>query len=850
MLRGVFGDRSIASQHLLTIAIHHFVGNERERAVLAGGDDAVSVHSGLSTMSTRTDRTRFLPHSRLKRALSIANMASSQSPLDTARRDSMRRTQQQPDLEAEKPAGFRGSTQPAPTALDADLQQRFRALARLKASEVARQFQRIDDPALPHTLLAMEQALLASTVDIDVISCTAAAEGEQEGSWATFESTLLGSRIDTDLLLQQGLQRAREAPGGDHGLCPASSKIAAMSLEEARRAQAHPLRDLLEKERNYTKQLCDLEHWFCQELGKRRIVGEYPMRTVFEPLARLARLHRALLGGLEAAEGDPEGMALALTGALREQRDFREAYQQYCNLQGVREQALKEETESNQSFSQFCEDVYKRRVFGLAKLDQLLMAPVQRITRYRLHLEEVVRSTHPQDDALPALREALHAATRLAAFVDAVVEQQRSLAALLSLQSRVRGLPSGFVSPTAKRFLATQLPVREEGSSGGSGGQAHCLYLLSDTLLLVRESDGSAGIGSSSSSSKKTKKNKHVIERAQLPSAPQHDLVIGAALLQTRLSATAHGLLELSFSLPEGHQCPMVPAGEHRRLFRLQPASPEAMRAFLADYTALRCGQESRLSPARIHLMAQTAPELRFHVFPSQEAYLDTVPSTRHRIALLFLENIAMPSVDSAAFEGLGALAVVQARGDSFRSSIRYRGLLYTSDACFAAQRDFGRPVDFRQPFLRALAACARLLDVYPPFSPEVLRQRQQQLQILEAGYSDSLKFRLKDSLSALAGRLRSKKKESDPDALAQRLWEGSMSSLAASIDDLSLGGGGGGGDEEQVHPEGDDDIPRSVNPFSLPLANKKKEKKKDRSRATESPLKTASPLAASYYDD
>lgn len=847
MLRGVFGDRSIGSQQLLTIAIHHFIGNERERAALNSGDDAVSVHSGLSTMSTRTDRTRFLPHSRLKRALSIANN-SLRAPLDTARRDSIRRTSEPEAKGPEDPISTTRST-PAPTVLDAELQQRFRALAKLKASEVARQFQRIDDPELPRTLLAMEQALLSSTVDVDVIQCPDKAEKEEgavEGkgkekekaskAWSTFESHLLGTHIETDLLLQQGLQKARKTPGTDQ--VPAvSTKIAAMSVEEARKAQSHPIEDLLEKERNYTKQLCDLEEWFCLELGRRKIVQEYPMQKIFDPLKKLAKLHRELLKDLEGAEGDPTVIANALVKALREQREFREAYQYYCNLQGNREQALKGEIECNQMFSQFCDDVYKRRIFGLAKLDQLLMTPVQRITRYRLHLEEIVRSTHPADESLPPLRDALQAATRLASFIDAVVEQQRNLAALLVLQTRVRGLPTGFSSST-KRFLAAQI----QAVLADDGGQQYVIYLLSDTLLLVRESDGSSG--TRNSSSKKTKKNKHIIERAQLSSENHLELVIGAPLLNTRLSSTAHGILELSFAIPEDDAGGLVPTSEHRRLFRLQPSNADIMRTFLADFTALRCGQQARQSPAQIYLMAEKTPELRFHVFPSLQVYAATEASSRHHMALLFLDNVTVPSVDSAAFEDLKALAVVQVRGDSFRSNIRYRGLLYTSDVCFEAMRDFSRTEDFKSPFHRALSACARLLDVYPPFGQDVLRQRQQQLQALEARYSDSLKFRLKDSFSALAGKLRSKKRESDPDAMAQRLWDDSMSSLAASIDDLSLSK-----DELPLHSQ-EDDIPRSVNPFSAPLSRSKDKKKPTKGSVTASPLKTGSPLAASFYED
>lgn len=164
VLAPTFGSASLSIHQLMTIAMHHYVGNEREKAIFGGAaddNDAASVHSNMTGMSTRTDRTKFLPHSRLKSLLGPRKSSPTTEirSLD-ARCDSIRR------ISAPSKSPLR--TIPEDDAascfssapIEDSLVSQFKAFSRMKSSDLAKAFVKIDESSLTQTLLAMENSLV------------------------------------------------------------------------------------------------------------------------------------------------------------------------------------------------------------------------------------------------------------------------------------------------------------------------------------------------------------------------------------------------------------------------------------------------------------------------------------------------------------------------------------------------------------------------------------------------------------------------------------------------------------------------------------------------------------------
>jgi len=889
VLHKTFGSSSkpIQPLHLLTIALHHFVGNERERAALMDGDgmdgDGFSVRSGLSGMSTRTDRTRFLPHSRLRAMgspLGGGNGSSAKSGLflgsPMVRRDSIRRSGGSPSsVSPSKLSGHVSAsplrpipedsalqpTDPLPTRSSlypVEQQEGFRALARMRASEVARQLQLVQGPGMAADLLAMEQALLDPVTDVDVVSV----HPGPMPSWDAFESAILGKALEP-----APVKTSTEVPS-----TPTAPKIAmSTTLHKARLAmQGGPLAELFDRERSYARGLSDCDRLFVQDLPQRRFVQPHQQRILFDGISDLARLHSDLMVQLDEAKGDLVLVAGKGDESGREDRSagqgddqdrnlsqseesgssstcdekttqlvrimqvllkffrdekgtFRSTYGRYCGRQDERTAGQKEELERNQSFYQFCEQAYSR---GLRdRLDQLLMSPIQRLTRYPMHLTALIQHCHPSDtQLLSLLLDAEEAARQLVRQVDGQKACLDERGRLMGLQNRIKGLPAGFTSGSSGRALLRSLRTMDIGNgngngNGGGGGASYVLYLLSDTLLVTK-------VIADAKKKESSKKKKGIIERVSSSasgSSHTEELLVNAPLTSSspRISAERPASL-IQISLPHDTT--------HQPFFRLQVCDAmeqeeyqSTLGAFMAEWEGLQAGISAGTSCAA---KVYSTQGLRFHVHAGMESY--QASPHHHGIALLYLENGHTPTLDALP-AACRALAIVQARSNAFRALVRYRGpVLVSSPTCYTSSPATSNRSAMQQGshmgcgLQTALRNAGLLLQVYPPFPPALLAHRQHQLGALLSRYVTAesslggMAHRLKASLTR---KLHGSKSGSGggggadginhPDEMAQRLWDASTSCLATSMDELSM----------QDEDEGDD-VPRSA--FAAPMLSTK----------------------------
>lgn len=153
--------------------MHHFVGNEKEKAIFCTDDDASSFRSGMSGFSMRSNRTKFLPHSRFREidsttsssALSSPNTSHQQSPgnLDI-RRNSIRKNFQ-PNL-SRSIADFTEDEEDVDQKQNfeinysASLKEEFKCFARMKPSELAKSFVKVESSSLSKVLLSQEVSLV------------------------------------------------------------------------------------------------------------------------------------------------------------------------------------------------------------------------------------------------------------------------------------------------------------------------------------------------------------------------------------------------------------------------------------------------------------------------------------------------------------------------------------------------------------------------------------------------------------------------------------------------------------------------------------------------------------------
>lgn len=88
-----------------------------------------------------------------------------------------------------------------------------------------------------------------------------------------------------------------------------------------------------------------------------------------------------------------------------------------------------------------------------------LLAPVQRIPRYKLLLEDLLKHTEPEHPDFENLRKALKSIQQVASFVNEMIREHEQMGEMLELQKSLSGLPEDLIIP-GRRFLKKGMLVK------------------------------------------------------------------------------------------------------------------------------------------------------------------------------------------------------------------------------------------------------------------------------------------------------------------------------------------------------------------------------------------------------
>lgn len=333
------------------------------------------------------------------------------------------------------------------------------------------------------------------------------------------------------------------------------------------------------------------------------------------------------------------------------------------------------------------------------------------------------------------------------------------------------------------------------------------LFLFNDYLIVARKCVEKTS----------KKKKQGIVDRKQVLNT--HELVVGAPLSSLKINRPAKNeYFELAL-LDNATDLILPPEGLSQSIFRFTPRKAEKMEKFLSNFQTLQNQLATQSSPAEIHLLSEPDKEVYFHAFKDIQAYLDW--PFKNKLALLYLDGVVLPDVSQLVSPTVAAFGVIQAKNGSFRSTLKNRSILYTSETYIEASKAFQEPSVFEKSFKKSILNCGSLLEIYPPFGPEHLTQQKAHLQSLANSFGDGFKSKLK----SLTGFSKWKAgKNLDADILAQQLWNDSMSMLANEMEDMTIP------EEDETNLSAEDLTPRSEDMFSKPI-------RRDSGKHTKSPL-------------
>jgi len=173
-----------------------------------------------------------------------------------------------------------------------------------------------------------------------------------------------------------------------------------LKLEKMTKTRAKIVEELLTTEKLYINDLHLTAKEFYVPLKERRIIKDKEIRVIFSNMNVLLGVNVALLKELEKEAENP---IPPIGSTFCWMSDFLKMYSDYCNNQAEAFKILARCRKENPRFQQFLLEIAQKPELKGLQLNAFLIKPVQRITKYPLFLNELLKNTpdsHPEHTKL------------------------------------------------------------------------------------------------------------------------------------------------------------------------------------------------------------------------------------------------------------------------------------------------------------------------------------------------------------------------------------------------------------------------------------------------------------------
>lgn len=202
------------------------------------------------------------------------------------------------------------------------------------------------------------------------------------------------------------------------------------------------IQEIITSEKAYLKQLEILMEFFVVPLKDQGILSDTSHTTLFGQIEMIYNLNGELL---KEVERDEENVAQAFL----KMAPFFKLYSVYAFDYKNALLILQDLTSKNPVFRRFLENAESRPEVQ-RKLNSLMIAPIQRVPRYKLLLEQVLLYTSPADFDFKLLKESVKLVESTVSHINSVIEDQEVTQRLLNLQNSLVNRTPNIVKPSRK----------------------------------------------------------------------------------------------------------------------------------------------------------------------------------------------------------------------------------------------------------------------------------------------------------------------------------------------------------------------------------------------------------------
>ncbi|KAJ5071762.1 faciogenital dysplasia protein [Anaeramoeba ignava] len=242
------------------------------------------------------------------------------------------------------------------------------------------------------------------------------------------------------------------------------------------RNKNHFIQELILTEKNYVNHLRLIIEIFLIPIQKKKILSEAAIKAIFSEVQPIYELNKRLYDKLSARRYDLQKTSFG--DVFLEFVPFMRFYSVYVNNYNTSMTTFSESL-SNHKFSKFLQQAYANSQLDKLSLPSLLITPVQRIPRYVLLVEGIVKNTDPKNPDYELFSKVHKEIQGIATEVNKKKEEYENMEKLIEIRDLIRDFD--VMTKTGRKFIL-QGPLFLEGSKKPDKGWG---FLFNDCLLLT-----------------------------------------------------------------------------------------------------------------------------------------------------------------------------------------------------------------------------------------------------------------------------------------------------------------------------------------------------------------------------
>ena len=246
--------------------------------------------------------------------------------------------------------------------------------------------------------------------------------------------------------------------------------------DRVERLRKMAVNEVISSERSYLRHLEIVQEYFASQLQELKILPHKDFVAIFGDIPCILQVNKELLHCLETAEDKIGSVFLQLAPYLK-------FYSTYASDFEKAAQLVEKWNTKSKAFKSFVSSQESRPEVQL-KLNSLLITPIQRVPRYKMLLEDVIKKTPDNHIDKVSLKEALKQIEDVAKHIEERLKEHEMAKIMLNIQKSLAGNQPNIISPG--RRLLKQGKLMKVPRAGGTHGQQRYFVLFSDILMYCK----------------------------------------------------------------------------------------------------------------------------------------------------------------------------------------------------------------------------------------------------------------------------------------------------------------------------------------------------------------------------